>query len=207
MPGPPGERRWLRTRALLAAGAVGATGTLTTVAAWTDREQGTATFGASGFELESQTEGQEFTSNSVPPGPAMAFGADAMVPGTSVFAYLNLRTTPGTTLGGTVRLSSTDSEGPLTAFLQYRAVRSETALAPGGCTAAVFTEPTSVYIAGGPAQWEPTDDDPPAPAVFPIGPALDDLGLCFEVRIDPATAAGATGLTGTVTWGFTGIAP
>jgi hypothetical protein len=43
--------------------------------------------------------------------------------------------------------------------------------------------------------------------VFPIGPALDDLGLCFEVRIDPATAAGAAGLTGTVTWGFTGIAP
>lgn len=207
MSAPPGAGRWRRTRALLAAGSVLATGTLATTAAWTDQEVGTAALGASGFELESQSEGQAFTSHSTPPGSALAFGADAMVPGTSVFAWLNLRTTPTTTIGGTVRLASTDSEGPLTAFLQYRAVRSETALTAGQCTAATFTEPASVFIAGGPTQWEPTDDDPPAPAVFPIGPALDDLGICFEVRIDPATAAGAPGLTGTVTWGFTGIAP
>jgi predicted ribosomally synthesized peptide with SipW-like signal peptide len=130
---PRDGSRWRRIRALLAAGLVLSTGTVATLAAWTDHEHATATFAASGFEIESQTEGSDFASHGSPPGAVLAFAAEPMVPGRSVFAWMNLRTTAATTASGTLRLSSTDAEGALTVFLQYRAVRTEAALSAGQC--------------------------------------------------------------------------
>lgn len=196
---------WRRVRVLLAAGVVLSFGAVGTLAAWTDNEYATGSFSASAFEVESQTAAADFSSSPNPPGSELVFDATGMSAGQSFFAWMNLRTTATTTIGGTIRLSSTSTTGELTQYLEYRAVRTAEPMTTGSCDAATMTDSGSVYIAGGPSQWEPLDNDPPAPAVFPIGPHLDDLGLCFEVRILTTAGDAAQGLSGTGTWGFTAI--
>ncbi|MFE7844996.1 SipW-dependent-type signal peptide-containing protein [Microbacterium sp. NPDC057407] len=190
---------------MLAAGAVLGVGYVATTAAWNDSELATASFSSPVWVLESETSTSPWGNSPQPPGSSLRFGADAMVTGTSYFAWMNLRTSLQTTVPGTVRLTDVARSGDLTNFLEYRAVRTGPPMTDALCGPAAFTSFDSVFIAGGPSRWEPIDDDPPAPAVFPIGPALDDVGICFEVRIRPSAGSEVSGLTGTASWGFTGI--
>ncbi|WP_160150904.1 SipW-dependent-type signal peptide-containing protein [Microbacterium timonense] len=204
-----GDRRRLRARrvrALLAAGLVLGIGTAVTLAAWTDTENATGSFGASVFNTESQSAGSPaYASNTTAPGAALTFNAAQMSPGVSSFAWLNVRTTPASTVGGTVALSAvTPSAGGLTPALQYRAVRMTNPSPGSTCDATAFTTGTPTFIAGGSATYLPVSQLPATAIANTIGAAGAQLGFCFEVRIMTGAANTYQGTTATVTWSFTG---
>ena len=81
-------------------------GTGATLAAWTDTEVASGGFSASVFGTESQSAGSPtYASNTAAPGASLTFNASAMSPGVSYYAYLNVRTTAASTVGGTITRS------------------------------------------------------------------------------------------------------
>lgn len=202
------RRRRARTRrrrvqAVLAAGLVLGIGTAATLAAWTDTENATGGFGASVFGTESQSAGSPtYASNTTAPGATLSFDATAMSPGTSFYAWLNVRTTTTSTVGGTVALTSAAPTGGLASALQYRAVRMPGPNPSSTCNAAAFSG-TPVFIAGAAASYLPVAQVPATQVASPIGAPGAQLGFCFEVRIQPGAANSFQGQTGTVTWTFT----
>lgn len=192
-----------RVHAVLAAGLVLGIGTAVTLAAWADTENATGSFGASVFGTESQSaESPMYTSNTTSPGATLAFDAASMSPGTSYYAWLNVRTTPASTVGGTVNLTSSAATGGLAPALQYRAVRMPGPSPSSTCNGAAFTG-TPVYIAGASASYLPVSQVPSTPVANPIGAAGAEVGFCFEVQITPGTPSSFQGETGAVTWTFT----
>lgn len=192
-----------RVHAVLAAGLVLGIGTTVTLAAWTDTENATGSFGASVFGTESQSAGSPtYASNTTAPGATLSFDATAMSPGTSFYAWLNVRTTTTSTVGGTVALTSAAPAGGLAPALQYRAVRMPGPSPASTCNAAAFSG-TPVFIAGAAASYLPVSQVPAAQVASPIGAAGAQLGFCFEVRIQPGAANSFQGQTGTATWTFT----
>ena len=193
---------------ILAAGLVLGIGTTATLAAWTDTEIGTGSFGASVFGTESQSAGSPaYASNTTAPGASLTFNATAMSPGVSFYAYLNVRTPPASTVGGNVALTSAavspTTAGTIGPALEYRAVRL-TGVAPGTpCSSAAFTG-TPTFIAGSGTTWLPVSQAPASPVANPIGAAGAELGFCFEVRIMNGAANSVQGTTATVTWTMTG---
>lgn len=192
-----------RVQAVLAAGLVLGIGTAVTLAAWTDTENATGSFGASVFGTESQSAGSPtYASNTASPGAALSFGATGMSPGTSFYAWLNVRTTAASTVGGTVALTSVAPTGGLASALQYRAVRMPGPSPSSTCNATAFSG-TPVFIAGAAASYLPVSQVPATQVSSPIGAAGTQLGFCFEVRIQPGAANSFQGQTGTATWTFT----
>lgn len=196
--------RGRRLRVVLAAGLVFGIGAFATLAAWTDTENATGSFGASVFDTQSASAGSPtYTSQTAAPGASLTFGATGMSPGTSFYAWLNVRTTPATTVGGTVALTGIDdNDGGLVGALQYRAVRMATASPGTTCGAAVFTG-SPVFIAGAAATYLPVTQVPGTPVASPIAAAGAEIGYCFEVRVAPGSANSFQGTTATVTWTFT----
>lgn len=192
-----------RVQAVLAAGLVLGIGTAATLAAWTDSENATGSFGSSVFGTESQSAGSPtYASNTASPGAALSFDASAMSPGTSYYAWLNVRTTTISTVGGTVALTSSAATGGLASALQFRAVRMPGPTPSSTCDAAAFSG-TPAFIAGAAATYLPVSQVPATQVANPIGAAGAQLGFCFEVRIAPGTANSFQGQTGSVTWTFT----
>lgn len=193
---------------ILAAGLVLGIGTTATLAAWNDTEVGTGSFGASVFGTESQSAGSPaYASNTTAPGASLTFNATAMSPGVSFYAYLNVRTTPASTVGGNVALTSASvtptTAGTIGPALEYRAVRLA-GVAPGTpCSSTAFTG-TPTFIAGNATTWLPVSQAPASPIANPIGAAGAALGFCFEVRIMNGAANSVQGTTATVTWTMTG---
>lgn len=202
-----GDRRRLRTRrvrALLAAGLVLGVGTAVTLAAWTDTENATGSFGASVFDTQSQSAGSPtYASNPSAPGATLTFNATQMSPGVSSFAWLNVRTTAATTVGGTVTLTAVTPTGALAPALQYRAVRLTNPSPTSPCDATAFSG-TPTYIAGGSATYLPVSQLPVSAVANTIGAAGAQLGFCFEVRVMTGAANTYQGTTATVAWTFTG---
>lgn len=197
-------RRNRRIGAVLAAGIVLGVGGLTTLAAWTDTENARGSFASSIFGTESQSSGSPtYASNTVAPGATLAFNATSMSPGTSFFAWLNIRTTTTSTVGGTVSLSSSSAAGDLAPALQYRAVRMTGPAPAMACTATTFTTGTPTFIAGTSGTYVTAGQVPSTPVSNTIGAAGAELGFCVEVRIAPGSADTFQGRTGTVTWTFT----
>lgn len=192
-----------RVRSVLAAGLVLGIGTAVTLAAWTDTENATGSFGTSVFGTESQSaDSPTYASNTTSPGATLAFDAASMSPDTSYYAWLNVRTTPASTVGGTVNLTSSAATGGLAPALQYRAVRMPGPSPSSTCNSEAFTG-ASVYIAGASASYLPVSQVPSTPVTNPIGAAGAELGFCFEVQITPGTPSSFQGETGAVTWTFT----
>lgn len=192
-----------RVQAVLAAGLVLGIGTAATLAAWTDSENATGSFGSSVFGTESQSAGSPtYASNTASPGAALSFDATAMSPGTSHYAWLNVRTTTISTVGGTVALTSSAPTGGLASALQFRAVRMPGPAPSSTCDAAAFSG-TPAFIAGAAASYLPVSQVPATQVANPIGAAGAQLGFCFEVRIAPGTANSFQGQTASVTWTFT----
>ncbi|WP_164743505.1 SipW-dependent-type signal peptide-containing protein [Microbacterium sulfonylureivorans] len=192
-------------RVLLAAGLVFGVGAFATLAAWTDTENATGSFGASVFGTESQSAGSPtYTSQTAAPGASLTFNATAMSPGTSFYAWLNVRTTPASTVGGTVALTGiANNAGGLVGALQYRAVRTASVNPTSPCDATAFTG-TPVFIAGAAATYlQVTAAVPASPVASPIAAAGGAIGYCFEVRVAPGSANTYQGTTATVTWTFT----
>lgn len=200
------SRRRLRSRriaAVLAAGMVLGVGSVATIAAWTDTEVATGNFGASIFDTESQSAGSPtYASHTTAPGATLTFSATSMSPSVSYFAWLNVRTTPATTVAGSVALTAISSTGALPAALQYRMVRMATASPGTTCGAAVF-DASAVYIAGTSSTYSASTAVPASPVASPIAAAGASVGYCVEVRVAPGTANSFQGATGTITWTFT----
>lgn len=189
---------------VLAAGLVFGAGAFATLAAWTDTENATGTFGASVFDTQSSSQGSPaYTSQTTAPGASLSFAATAMSPGTSFYAWLNVRTTPTTNVAGTVALTSiANNGGGLVGALQYRAVRTASVNPTSPCDSTAFTG-SPVFIAGAAATYLPVTQVPASPVASPITAAGGAIGYCFEMRIAPGSANTFQGTTATVTWTFT----
>lgn len=195
--------RWRRVRVILAAGLVLGVGAFATIAAWTDTENATGTFGTSVFATESQSAGSPtYAGHPTAPGAALTFNATAMSPGTSFYAWLNIRTTPASTVGGTVTLTGATPSGALAPALQYRAVRMAGPSPGSACDATAFSgSPT--FIAGSSSTYLAVTQVPASPVASAIGAAGAQLGFCIEVRVAPGSDNSYQGQAATVTWTFT----
>lgn len=207
MDGKRASKRRLRSRriaAVLAAGAVLGVGAIGTIAAWTDNEEATGSFGASIFDTESQSAGSPaYASRPTAPGNVLTFNATAMSPGVSSYAYLNIRTTAATTVGGTVALTAITPTGALAPALEYRMVRMASASPTSTCAAAAFGG-TPVFIAGGASSYLAVTQVPASPiASTLLAAAGTPLGFCVEVRVQSTAANSYQGATATVQWSFT----
>ena len=192
-------------RVLLAAGLVFGVGAFATLAAWTDNENATGSFGASVFDTQSASAGSPtYASNTAAPGASLTFNASAMSPGVSHYAWLNVRTTTATTVAGTVALTGiANNAGGLIGALQYRIVRTASVNPTSPCDATAFAG-TPVFIAGAAATYlQANAAVPVTPVASPIAAAGGAIGYCFEVRVAPGSANTYQGTTGTVTWTFT----
>ncbi|MDQ0574513.1 SipW-dependent-type signal peptide-containing protein [Agromyces albus] len=196
-----GAARW---RAVLAGGLVLGAGATATLAAWTDTEVATGDFGSSVFDVQSQSAGSPtYADNLAAPGASLTFTASAMSPGVSHYAWLNVRTTPASTVGGDIVLTGLDRSGGLETALEYRAVRTSSPNPGIACTAAAFAAP-STFIVGGTTTWVPLSNAPPAGVSNPIGAAGASIGFCFDVRVMAGAANSFQGQSASATWTFTG---
>ena len=190
-------------RVVIAAGLVFGIGSFATLAAWTDTENATGSFGASIFDTESQTQTSAYASQPTAPGATLTFNANGMSPSVSFYAWMNVRTTTATNVAGTVSLTGIANSGALAPALQYRAVRLSGLGSSTTCVAGAFTG-TPVYIAGASGTYVSAAPPAPTPVIAsPIAAAGGTIGYCFEVRIAPGSANTFQGTTGTVTWTFT----
>ncbi|MEH3090270.1 MAG: SipW-dependent-type signal peptide-containing protein [Microbacterium arborescens] len=207
-----GDRRRARRRvrrrrllALLAAGSVLGVGTVSTIAAWTDSETATGAFAASVFDTQSQSAGTPTYASHPTGGPsaALTFTAAGLSPGVATQAWLNIRTSPASTVGGTVALTGASSTGVLSSALEYRAVRLPAAVPTATCNAAAFSG-SPVFIAGGASSYIPVTSTPSPAVANAIDAAGAQLGFCIEVRVRTGAENSFQGTSATVTWTFTG---
>lgn len=197
------RRRGGRWRAILAGGVVLGIGATATLAAWNDSEIAVGTFGSSVFALESQSGGSpSYANHSAPASAKLTFEAGALSPGASRYAWLNVRTTPASTVGGNVQLSGVTSEGALAPALEYRAVRMVAVSPAAVCDSTAFAAP-STFLVGSPTSWVPLSVAVPA-VPTPTGAGGAAIGFCFDVRIAPGASNAFQGTTASSTWTFTG---
>lgn len=189
-----------KVRAILAGGLVLGIGTAVTLAAWTDQEWATGTFGAGSFNIQGSTTGEEadFTDHPSEAGAAtLAFelpAAENLSPGDTVAAPFVLRTDAATTYGATVELTDATGAGANAGFLSYEITQvgavsecvegaTGTQIVPAGTGLDDITGATGFSLEAG------ADAAAGAPVV-----------LCFEVTAAEGLVQGGAG---TATWGFT----
>jgi len=189
-----------KVRAILAGGLVLGVGAAVTLAAWTDEEWATGTFGAGSFNIQGSTTGDEadFTDHASEAGAAtLAFelpAAENLSPGDTVAAPFVLRTDAETTYGATVELTNAIGAGANAEFLSYEITEvgavgdcvegaTGTQIAPAGTALSDITGATGFTLEAG------ADAAAGAPAV-----------LCFEVTAAEGLVQGGDG---TATWEFT----
>jgi predicted ribosomally synthesized peptide with SipW-like signal peptide len=191
--------RLTRVRAVLAGGLVLGIGAAATLAAWTNAENATGTFGASTFATQSSTVAGVYANNPTAPGAGLVFNATAMSPTVSHYAWLNVRTTAATNVAGTVTLTSSTPAGTLAPVLEYRAVQTGAAVA---CNATAFTgSPT--WITGPTGAYLPAANVAAVPVASALAAAGGETRVCFDVRVTSTAATSYQGATATVTWLFT----
>ncbi|WP_460773355.1 hypothetical protein [Microbacterium sp. GXF7504] len=197
-------RRVVRSRLLRAvmAGAlllgIGATAT---AAAWTDRELTHASIGTGVFRTESDA-GDGWRADDTATGAALRFAVDAMWPGDSRFAAIDLRTTTDTTEAGRVVLGEATASGPLATVLEYRMVR-----VPVGttCDAAAFGGAAD-WTAGGPDAYLAAGTVPDPAVAWPLAAGGAEVHrACVDVRIAAGASSALQGTTGAVTWVFRAV--
>lgn len=172
-----------------------------TIAAWTDSENVTGSFGASTFITESSTVSGVWASNATSPGATLAFNASGMSPSASFYAWVNVRTTAASTVGGTITLASATTSGLLVPVLEYRAVR--TPATGTTCDGSAFTG-TPSFIAGSGSTYLSVTTVPGSPISSPITAPSGEIRYCFEVRVQSGAANSYQGQAGSVHWLFSG---
>lgn len=201
----PGRSRWLRLRALLAGGLVLGIGGAATLAAWNDSEYASSTVTASTFGIEGSVNGGAFAEHASSDSAASLVFNPALPqisPGASGFMRFSVRTTAGSTVGGTVGMQtptiSTDGSTALRDALRY-SVR----IIPSGssCNAALFSNTNAPVIVA---------NDTALTATVPsnsrtLQPAASG-SADYCVRLSMLSSAGndAQGRSLTVTWQFLG---
>ncbi|MFK0006398.1 SipW-dependent-type signal peptide-containing protein [Paenarthrobacter sp. NPDC090520] len=200
----------LRLRALLAGALALGIGGSVTLAAWTDSDYATGTFGASVFVTESNvtkpySAAGTWSTNDTAPGGALVFTATAMSPGTVAYAPFAIRTKANSVAGEVVLgipavTSSGTGTSDLGAALRYRVVRSAT------CDASAFTG-TPAFVVGSDGA-KPFTQGQAAGVVNPLAAATASLPgaptqFCFEVTLPVGANNALQGQTATATWQFT----
>lgn len=191
-----GTSRYTKARAALAAALVLGVGTSLTLAAWSDDEFGTATFAASTFAVESQTSTSTWAAHEAANPATLVFNATAMSPGLSQYAYIDIRTTTATNIGGTAALSAVSAAtGTLLPQLEYRVVTT----AGTACNANAFTSATvPAYTAS-----LSTGTAPPTATGALTAGGTSTVRFCFDVRVKAGTASSFQGGTASATWQIT----
>jgi predicted ribosomally synthesized peptide with SipW-like signal peptide len=195
-----GRRARFRVRALLAGALVLGVGATTTLASWTDSESATGSFTTSVFDTESSTTAGVWVDNLGVPGATLAFDATAMSPAVSFYAWLNVRTTAASTVGGTVTLTGATAAGTLAPVLEYRTVR--TPASGTTCDAAAFSG-TPTWIAGAASAYLAATAVPDTAIASAITSPSGELRYCFDVRVQSGADSSYQGTAATVTWSLT----
>jgi predicted ribosomally synthesized peptide with SipW-like signal peptide len=213
-----------RVRAVLAGALVLGVGATMTLATWTDSENATSSlFTASAFDLQSSASTAttqplptlEWASHPTAPGITITFTGAQMSPSVSKYSTLNFRTTPLSTVAGTLTLYSNSrvqgtgtnpiagNFADLSAQLEYRIIRAATNTAV--CNAGAFSDPGAAYIAGTQAGAYVPAATVPTPALNPqtvAAAGATPLRYCFDVRLTAATPTTYQAATGGLTWEF-----
>jgi predicted ribosomally synthesized peptide with SipW-like signal peptide len=178
-------------------------GAATTLAAWNDAEQSTATFTAGRFGIVGSTDGSAFTEHPEPDLPAaLSFQAPptAMAPGTTTYALLSVRTVEASVAGTAHLLAAQSNSSPATLghHLRY-GVRtlpagtscSETTYGTAGAGADVVPSGSLLTTSGTVAQ------------PLPAGGA-GAVHYCFAVTLPADAPEAAQGLAQTARWEVVG---
>ncbi|MFE4834784.1 SipW-dependent-type signal peptide-containing protein [Arthrobacter sp. NPDC056691] len=196
------HRNFTRVRAVLAGALVLGMGASVTLASWSDSEYAAGKFTASTFRLESSTESSTLPNlwkDSTEGDASLVVSAGGLSPEASKYAWLKIRTTSSSTVGGKVTLASSTPVGDLSPVLEYRAVLTEAT-----CDSGAFSG-SATYIAGSSSAYRPATAVQDTPVASPIGAPLGELRYCFDVRIKQGADNSYQGKGATVTWLFTGI--
>ncbi|GAA2009416.1 hypothetical protein [Brevibacterium samyangense] len=185
-------RPWfLRLRALLAGGLVHGSGAGLTLASWPDSEYSQGNFQASVFAVEGNTGSGWAQHDSAGSAATMSFtNRSQMSPNSNAYGYIDLRTTSGSTIGGTVTLSSiANTNATMAAQMEYRLV--------------VTTTTTTCSSASYPSTWTAMTASASISAPLDMA-ARTTQRVCANVRIKPDAPSSLQGATNTTTWTFTG---
>jgi predicted ribosomally synthesized peptide with SipW-like signal peptide len=190
----PSSLRRRRVLATLAAGLVLGVGAAVTLAAWNDSETASGQFGASVFATESKGSGDAgFIDHGTTPA-TLSFSGGAMSPGTLRYAWLDVRTTAATNVGGSAVLSAvaTTADTGLASALRYKVVAIA---ATTSCDAAAIGSATLLTMT----------QVPSAPA---LSAALAAAGgstvrFCFEVQLPAGSPSTLQGTSATFKWTVT----
>ncbi|PJJ70783.1 hypothetical protein CLV46_0309 [Diaminobutyricimonas aerilata] len=204
------RRRFRRARALLAGALVLGGGAATTLAAWTDGEFAAGAVAASVFATESRGSGDSgYRPNDTAPGAVLTFtSGSAMSPSSSHYAWLNVRTTTGSTVAGTTALAglttAAAASGDLRPVLEYRMVRGASATA--ACDSTAFTA-SATYLVGGAAAYASVSSAVPSTRVpTTLGAhGAGEARFCVDIRIQSTAASTYQGTGATLTWRFDSI--
>lgn len=203
LPRPP-RRGHTRLRAVLAGGLVLGVGAIMTLAAWTDTEYTTGSFGTSTFDTVSSVDTSTFADHAtVGTASSLVFSASAMSPGVLFYAPLDIKTTAGTNVAGTVVLTAVSSTGALAPALEYRMVRTTTATT---CAAGAFASGTYIVGASTPTYALVTTAAPSGGSAISsaiVAAGASAIRYCTEIRVAPGSASSYQNKTSDVTWTFT----
>lgn len=173
-----------KTRALLAGGVVLGVGATMTLAAWSDSEWATGTFGTGGFTFQGSLDGQTFTEHATPTGAAtLDFTLDAS----------NL--TPGASVEATYWVKAEGADADVTIATPVIAEGADAALV--GALAVSFydgTDCTGTAIA--------TGDLKNTSATARTATNGTALATCIKVTLDADYSNRAALTTGAVAWEF-----
>lgn len=216
------ERKSTKVRALLAGGVVLGMGAAFTLAAWTDNEwvfgdngngggPGTLTYSMQQNTYSGAGGTAAWSDQPDSPGGALTFSvnADALLPGSTVYAPMQLRAVAGSealtaTLAEGVQFTPTDpvtNSAALYAALTYGA---KTGVAQGSCNAAGFAAAGTQLVANGSALTTTSATPISLPAGADASTPGTAVDICFAITL-PAGITDVTlqGLQTVPLWRFT----
>jgi predicted ribosomally synthesized peptide with SipW-like signal peptide len=188
-----------KVTAVLAGGLVLGIGAASTLAAWTDQEQTQATFTAGIFRLMSSTNGSTFedhTSNVA----TLTFTGGMMSPGSLHNAFLDVKTTGTSTLGGTVKFMPKKFDAAPAEMEDYLTVRVTALKTPLNGQLPDCEWSTSVGAEHGAINEAP---------ISLVDQSLSSSGgnvirYCVQTAMSAEAPSSLQGASATVTWTVTG---
>lgn len=174
-------------------------GVSVTMAAWTDTEVASGSFGASIFGTQSSVNGGGAWADNVSTPAVLAFAAGGFSPTVTKYAALNLRTVPNS-LAGTASLGAAviTADTGLLAGLQLRVVSYA---GTGACTSDAFTAGSSYVVGTFAAAAALTAAGTATPALIASQGAVTTL--CFQVLMPNGASTDFQGKGLTATWTVT----
>lgn len=196
--------RGRKVKALLAGGLVLGIGSAATMAAWTDNEASTASFGSGTFAIQTSVDGQNWDS-----GAQMKFNASNMYPGSIVYAPVFVRTTASTSYDAEITASAEgiSTSNAFVDALVYKSVVQQ--ITPSAAPS--FSCGPELFTAGAEyAFGTPTGAIALKTAASPNGKQVASkassnvLAYCFQVQLKVDASSEAQGKSATHTWTFAG---